>query len=153
METIEANVQAFRSNIDITPDDDLDQVILKAERAEFMEETKLDSLYPDLDFSVSVPGRYPILYEHIRVHQYYLGLEQQRDIRFEEAVRSWVENVYLPAIEDIRQARVLTEFPGRTATDLYLWLKKNASRITEAKGCSGWLQHLAIVLQQFNSRK
>ncbi len=153
METIEASVQAFRANIEINPEDDLDQVILKAERAEFMDETNLDSLYPDLDFSVSVPGRYPILYEHIRVHQYYMGLEQQRDIGFEEAVRSWVENVYLPAVEDIRQARVLTEFPGRTATDLYLWLKQNAARISEVKGCSGWVYQLIIVIRHFITRK
>ena len=153
METIEANVQSFRANIDINPEDDLDEVILKAERAEFLEETGLDSLYPTLDFSVSVPGRYPTLYEHIRVHQYYLGLEQQRDIAFEEAVRSWVEKVYLPAIEDIRRARVLIDFPGRTATDLYLWLKQNAARISEASCCSGWLQHVVIVLYQFLKRK
>lgn len=153
METIEANVQAFRANVDISPEDDLDAVIIKAERAEFFEETKLDTLFPELDFSVSVPGRYPVLFEHIRVHQYYLGLEQLRDIPFEEAVCSWVENVYLPAIADIRKARVLIDFPGRTETDLYLWLKKNAARISEAQGCGGWLYHVWMVVLQFLRRK
>ncbi len=153
MDTIEAFVQEFRTNIDITPDDDYDRVILKAERAEFLEQTHLDRLFPDLDFSVSVPGRYPVLFEHIRVHQYFMGLEQKRDIPFDEAVCSWVENVYLPAIADIRRARVLVDFPGRTETDLYLWLKQNAARISPARGCSGWLRQMYIVIHHFITRK
>jgi len=153
METIEANVQEFRANIEISPEDDLDQVLLKTERAEFMEKTELGSLFPDLDFSVSVPGRYPVLYEHIRVHQYYMGLEQQRDIiPFDEAVCSWVENVYLPAIADIRRAKVLMDFPARTETDLYLWLKENATRISDAKGCSGWIYHFVNNLNHLSNR-
>jgi len=153
MERIDANVQEFRTNIHITPEDDLEEVILKAERAEFMEQTRLDAFFSDLDFSVSLPGRYPILYEHIRVHQYYLGLEQQRDIPFEEAVCSWVENVYLPAIADIRRARVLMEFPGRTETDLYLWLKENAALLSDAKGCSGWIVQFYLVVRKIFNRE
>ena len=138
-ETIEANVSVLNSKIEIDRKDDLKEVIIKAERAEFLEQTKLDSMYPDLDFSVSIPGKYPVLYEHIRVHQYYLGLELKRDIGFSEAVRSWVENVYSPVIHDIRSVKVLIDFPGRTEADLYLWLKENASSLSPSIGCSGWI--------------
>ena len=65
---------------DITPD----QLILKAEYAEFLERTNLDKLRPEADLTITAPGKYEDLCEHIQVHQYFMGLDQKRDIPFEE---------------------------------------------------------------------
>lgn len=124
-ETIEAFVSEFRTNVEITPDDDIRDVILKAEHQELMEDTGLDEFSPDLEFQVTMPGRYREILEHIQVHRYFLGLDYQRDVSFEEAVKSWVDQVYVPAVKVIRDLEILKNFPGRTETDLYLWLKKH----------------------------
>lgn len=124
-ETIEAYVNEFRTQVDISPDDKIQDVILKAECAELMGDTKLNSVRSDIDFSVTVCGRYKELYEHISVHRYYMGIEQGRSISEEEAAASWTTNVYLPVVEVIREMNILEDFPDRTETDLYLWLKKH----------------------------
>ena len=133
--TIEANVSEFRTNFEIKPDDDLEDLILKTERAELFDEMGLERFSPDFDFEVTEPGGYKELFEHITVHHYYLGLEQQRDIPIERAVNSWVKNIYCPVIRAIRQLGILRDFPDRTESDLYLWLKKHQ---VELAGALGW---------------
>jgi hypothetical protein len=123
--TIEAYVKEFRTNIDLEPDDDIQDVVLKAERVELMEDTQLDKIRPDVEIRVTLPGRYHEVREHIEVHRYFKGVEEEREIPFEEAAASWVDSVYCPAVKAIREYDLLKDFPGRTETDLYLWLKKH----------------------------
>jgi hypothetical protein len=37
-------------------------------------------------------------------------------------VRSWYENVYTPVVNAIREYDLMSQFPGRTEADLYLWI-------------------------------
>ncbi|NIN69700.1 MAG: transcriptional regulator, partial [Anaerolineae bacterium] len=69
----------------------------------FLEHTRLDKLRPEADLSLTVPGRYGTLEEHIEVHRYFMGLEQQREIPYEEAVTHWYDTVYLPVVEVIQE--------------------------------------------------
>lgn len=124
-ETIEAYVKEFRTDIDLEPDDDIQDVVLKAEWKELMADTQLYWVRPEVDIKVTLPGRYDEVKEHIAVHRYYMGQERGEEIPIEEASASWVDNVYLPAVEAIREQKLLEDFPGRTETDLYLWLKKH----------------------------
>ena len=71
---------------------------------------------------ITVPDGYSRMLEHIAVHGYFMGLDQQRDIPEEEAVAHWYGTVYLPIVEVIRERGILEEFPGRTEGDLYLWV-------------------------------
>ena len=71
---------------------------------------------------MTVPGQYRILEKHIDLHRFLLGLEQQREIPYEEAVVNWYDEVYLVVTAAVREQNILKEFPGRTETDLYLWL-------------------------------
>ncbi|MEJ5225977.1 MAG: hypothetical protein WHV44_16075, partial [Anaerolineales bacterium] len=128
-ETIEAHVIEVRSDVPLTPDLKPDDLILKAEYAEFLETTQLPKLRPGANLEVSVPGQYQKLLEHIEVHRYYMGLDLQRDISYEEAVAHWYDHVYLPLVEIIRERGVLRWFPGRTETDLYLWLSENRAAL------------------------
>jgi hypothetical protein len=63
--------------------------------------------------------------EHINVHRYFLGINNNRPASWEEAVVSWYDNVYMPLIGLIRKYDVLEHFPGRTEADLYAWLVKH----------------------------
>ena len=133
-DSIEANVTEYQSKVVLTPEDDIDDILIKAEQTELLKNTKLDEIRPDLEFEITVPGRNRELFEHIIVHKYYLGIERGRDVSMEEAVNSWVENVYLPVIMVIREKGILRDFPDRTETDLYLWLKKHQLELADSLG-------------------
>lgn len=148
MDFIEAYVTEYSSQVELSPDDDYYNVIMKAEYAELMDQTGLDRLRPDIDFTVTVPGRYHEIYEHIVVHRFYLGQENGREIALDEAVTSWVDNIYLPVIRLIRQRGVLRDFPNRTETDLYLWLKKYQAELTERLGWQVEIEQTAADLSQ-----
>jgi nucleotide-binding universal stress UspA family protein len=122
---IEAYVIEIHTKVPLSPDVQADDLILKAEYADFLERTLLDELRPGADLSVTVPGQYQILEEHIEVHRYFMGLEQQKEIPYEEAVGHWYDKVYLPVVQVVRERGILRDFPGRTETDLYLWVSEH----------------------------
>jgi hypothetical protein len=57
-EFIEAHVIEVNTSIPITPDLQPDDLIIKAEYAEFLEKTEIKNLFPNVDLSVTVPGQY-----------------------------------------------------------------------------------------------
>jgi nucleotide-binding universal stress UspA family protein len=132
--SIEAYVTEIPSKVPLSPSDDVEDVILKAELAQFLEDTRLDELRPDVDLRVTLPGRIRELREHIAVHRYYMGQEQSREIPFEEATLHWVDEVYEPAVHTIRQLGLLRDFPNRTEADIYLWLMKHRSELEHELG-------------------
>jgi hypothetical protein len=125
--SIQAYVKEFRTDIDLEQEDNIEDVVLKAEWAELMADTALDVNRPDVEIRVTIPGRYAEIREHIEVHRYYLNenLSEDEELSLEEASLSWLDNVYCPAVKAIREHNSLKDFPGRTETDLYLWLKKH----------------------------
>lgn len=131
---IEAWITVVDTPVPLSPDVKPDELIIKAEYADFLRQTKLNESRPDARIELTEPGRYHQLLEHIQVHHYYLGLEQQRDIPFGEAVDSWYDNVYLPDVTHIRDSGVLKEFPNRTETDLYMWITYHRDRLRERYG-------------------
>jgi len=120
--TIEAYVIEFKSSVPIDKDDNLDDILLKYERARFFEKTHLDQIRPEQNVVFTEPGRYRLVKEHIAFHKYLKETECSCEIPYEEAVGSWYDNVYLPIVELICQQNVLQNFPGRTEADLYAWL-------------------------------
>ena len=132
--SIQAYVTEVHTRVPLTPEVQPDDLILKAEYAGFLERTRIDKWCPDADFTVTAPGQYATLEEHIDVHRYYMGLDLQRDIPYEEAVVHWYEHVYLPIIHIIRRHNLLREFPNRTGADLYLWLSEHRKALKTALG-------------------
>ena len=78
--------------------------------------------------------RYKHLEEHISVHRYYLGLESKAEVAWTAAAGSWHDNVYLPVVQIIRERQVLNQFPGRTETDLYLWIMEHRYYLSQEYG-------------------
>lgn len=132
--TIEAYVTEIDAKVRLSPEDQLDDIILKAEQAEFLEHTQVDKLRPEASFEMSCCGRFDQLSEHISVHRYFMGIEQDREIPYEEAVAHWVDHVYMPVVQLIREQGILRDFPGRTEADLYLWLMKHRTELAEVLG-------------------
>lgn len=130
---IQAYVTEVQTKVPLTPDVRPDDLILKAEYAEFLEHTRLDEHHPELDLCVTAPGKYRALAEHIEVHRYYMGQELRREVALPEAAAHWYDAVYLPLVETIHQFGLLRDFPERTETDLYLWLGEHSA------GLRAWL--------------
>jgi len=133
-EFIDAEVIEVQTRVPVGPDLDADDLEIKGEYAEFLERTSLDRLRPEQKVEFTVGGGYRRLLEHIAVHRYFMGLEQQRFISEEEAVCDWYDNLYLPLVRIIRQKGILGEFPGRTEADLYLWIMDHQHFLRERFG-------------------
>ena len=58
-----------------------------------------------------------------------MGLDQKREIPFDEAVTHWYDTIYALVIEVIRKGDILSEFPGRTHADLYLWILRHRAEL------------------------
>ncbi|BDG17179.1 DUF4032 domain-containing protein [Thermus brockianus] len=120
---IDAYVIALDVPVPVEAKDTLKDLILKAEYAHFLEKTRLKELVPEAeDILFSTLGRYDILLDHIATRRYFKGLEEGREVSWEEAVVDWYQNLYKPTLEAIRKLGLLAEFPGRTEADLYLWI-------------------------------
>lgn len=120
--TIEAYVIEYKTSVPIDQQDNLDDILMKTERTEFFEETRLDTLRPGHNLLFTEPGRYRLVKEHIAFHKYLKEIETGHEIPYEEAVGSWYDHVYMPLIDLIRERDVLSYFPDRTEADLYAWL-------------------------------
>ncbi len=110
----------------------VDNLILEQERQEFEARTQLTELRPESQVSLTTPGLYDKLLEHIDVHRWYLGEQKKQEIVFSEAVLSWYDNFYLPLVELIRAQNILGAFPGRTESDLYVWILEHQSYLERA---------------------
>lgn len=131
---IEAVVTEVRTRVPLSPDVQPDELIVKAEYADFLEYTRLDQLRPGCDLSVSVPGQYAKLENHIEAHRYFMETEQEREVPFEEAACDWYDQAYLPVVRSFREKDLLRDFPGRTETDLYLWVSEYQLALREELG-------------------
>jgi hypothetical protein len=131
---IQAFVTEVKSRVPLTPTLQPDQLIIKAEHANFLELTQIDNLRPDADLSITIPGGYPILEEHISVHRYFMGIDQDRPIPYHEAVTHWYDEVYTPIVDIIRERAILKYFPHRTEADLYLWLARHRADLERYLG-------------------
>lgn len=122
METIEAYVTEVKSKVPVPSTLTYDELILKTAYVDFLEDTQIDQILPEIDFSLHLVENYPLLKEHITVHQYYMGIENDRPISFEEAVLDWYETLYSPVVASIESSGLHHAFRDLTLTDLYLWL-------------------------------
>jgi hypothetical protein len=103
----------------------VDELFCREAHAAFLEETDLERLRPDVDIRLTVAGGYAELLEEIEVYQLILTGVDRREIQLDEAVDLWCDLRYAPIVALIREQHVLADFPGRTETDLFLWLCRN----------------------------
>jgi hypothetical protein len=121
-EFIDAEVRECRVKVPIAPDLRPEDLEVLGARVDFLERTGLDRLRPGAVVSVTIPDGYSRILEHIAVHRYFMGVDEQRDIGQDEAVAHWHDHVYSPIVRVMRERGILTEFPDRTEGDLYIWI-------------------------------
>jgi hypothetical protein len=121
-EFIEAEVRECKVKVPVGPDLRPEDLEILGARVEFLERTGLDRVRPGSVIDVTIPDAYGRMIEHIAVHRYFMGLDEQREILEEEAVGHWYDSVYLPVVSVIRTRGILREFPGKTEGDLYIWI-------------------------------
>jgi hypothetical protein len=128
VEIIDAEVTSLSSNITIDPGmtaDELRAALIADEKKIFYEKTGYGELTGDDSLDFTTPGRYDVIYNHILVHKYFLNQGQNTEISFSEALVSWYRNVYSPIINIIKEEWLLLNFPGSSASDLYVWIVKH----------------------------
>lgn len=121
-EFIDAEVRECSVRVPVRSDLQPDELEILGEKVMFLERTALDKLRPQSEIDTTILGGYERMLEHIAVHRYFMGLNWRRDIGDEEAVLHWHDSVYTLLVKAIRSAGVLDKFPGKTETDLYLWV-------------------------------
>ncbi len=134
MTHIEAYVSECKTTVPLSPDDQPDDLIVKAEYADFLKQTHLNEIRPEADLQVTVPGQYWELATHLEAHHFLLSQEQEGEISYEESIGNWYDNVYWPAVQDIQERGILRDFPGRTETDLYLWIFRHQHLLKKKLG-------------------
>ncbi len=131
--SIEAHVLEFLTPVPLGADASLEDVLRKEGLADFLEATGLVPSSPD-ELRVTHPGDYAEMLEHVAVHRYFLGRELGRCVPWDEAVRSWYGTFFRPMTETIRASGILTDFPGRTEADLYLFTARHLHALRERWG-------------------
>lgn len=121
-EFIDAEVRECSTRVNITPDLKPEDLEILHSKVDFLEATELDRIRPGANIKLTIPDGFERMLEHIAVHRYFMGLDQQRDISDGEAVAHWYDTVYLPIVQVIRESGILEEFPSKTEGDLYLWV-------------------------------
>lgn len=132
--SIEARVIEFKTDIKLTPDVQPDDLIIKAEYVEFLDVTRIHEARPNVDLSVTTCCQYDKLMDEIYISQYLLQEEQKRDVSLQDAAASWYDTTYIPLAEAIRDRGLLHWFPGRTITDLYIWIAENRAALEKEQG-------------------
>jgi len=112
--SIEARVIEVRTDVPLTPDIQPDDLIVKAEYAQFINDTQIMDLRPNVDLSVTIPGQYEILLAQIHLQKFVLVEDQKLNASLQDAVVDWYDNIYIPLAETIRDRGLLRWFPDRT---------------------------------------
>jgi len=134
MKSIEAEVINYQATVPIDKSLSIADLIIKKEYTDFLRQTRLHELRPQQSISFTRPGRYATLLEHIDKRRYFLGLELQRDIPYDEAVESWYDGLYRPLLSIFEEEDLLSRFPQRTAADLYVWVTNHMHLLREHFG-------------------
>jgi len=125
---VDAEVSSLNAELRLRPGmtlEELKREVLRFEKAKFYASTNFGKLTGDDALDFTSPGRYDEIIEHILVHKYYVNQGRAVEIPFEEALFSWYENLYRPIAVEIEEQGLLARFPGRTASDLYVFIVRH----------------------------
>ena len=125
---IDAEVTEFITDISITSNMDPKEIFILTEREKFLNVTGLKQNRPEIKIRITVPGQYDFLISQINKLMVQLNENKKADEKlntFKETSLIWYDNIYLPAIEIIKNYGILEKFPNRTKTDLYIWINEH----------------------------
>jgi uncharacterized ParB-like nuclease family protein len=129
--TIEAWVSEFPTPVGLSPEADIDELLIKSERVDFLTKIGQPSLTGMSEIVFTCPDCYGDLIEMIETYRQGLVEADENPVSFEVALSAWYEEVYGPAIELIRKNNLLARFSNRTEADLFIWTWKNSKVLEE----------------------
>lgn len=132
--TISAYVTEVKTRVELSVDDDPDEIICKARYVDFLAETDLDKIRPQANLLLTFCNQYDVLRRQIETRRHILTEERGQDVPMGELVADWYDRVYLPVVELIREQGLLRNFPRRTEADLYLLFSERRAELEEALG-------------------
>ncbi|NJN44332.1 MAG: ParB N-terminal domain-containing protein [Anaerolineae bacterium] len=145
-ETIQAHVTEIQTRVPLSPEDQPDDLIRKAEFTAFLETTHLDETRPNADLQTTVPGSYRLLLREIAEERARLSKNQSVDTPWSHAAARWFDKTYSPIIKVIREKGLPHDFPNRTETDLYVWFNRKRDELTDQLG---WQVPSGLLLRIF----
>jgi nucleotide-binding universal stress UspA family protein len=151
--TIQAHVIEIQTDVPLTPNIQLDELIVKAEYADFLEQTGLNKSQEPIDLKITIPGGYQKLLDEISVRRRQLEEEHRREHSIEDAAESWYLEIYLPFAEAVRERGMMRWFPDRTITDLYVWMSEHRGELERELGWSIRPEVAAGAVIQTKSRR
>ncbi len=121
---IDAEITELATDATLPPDIEIIDLIHIEQQRLLLADTELADLEPAPDLRVSRPAGYAKLRESISSHGYRL-IQQRGELLSRAAVADdWYHGVYLPTVEAMKSADLMTAFPHSTEADLYLWLER-----------------------------
>jgi len=131
LETIVANVTKFTTPFEIEADGDFDQMLVEAERSDFLNQVG-EANAPVADkIALNCAGCYRDLAGQIEAYRVGMEAKESRSLTADEAFPAWYEEVYSTAVKAIREEGLLDLFPERTEADLFIWSWQNGQALEE----------------------
>jgi hypothetical protein len=146
MPTIEAHVWAFPVEIEINVEDTLDALLIRFGERAFFEKTGLNKRHPNHNIRFTSAGRYTELLAQIEDLGDKLAIIDGQKMPYYDAVDAWFEMIYLPTIQIIRDSTLLNDFPGRSESDLFVWMSGHRDGLQLKYGTYENLAVLAAIL-------
>lgn len=131
---IQAHVIEIQTDVPLTPDVQPDELIVKAEYADFLEQTGLNRIREQAELRTTIPGGYQKLLDEISAYRSRIEEQDHRDSSLQEAAQGWRHEIYLPFAEAVRERGMMRWFPDRTVTDLYVWMAKHRNELEKELG-------------------
>jgi uncharacterized ParB-like nuclease family protein len=130
-ETIEAYVCEYPTSHGLSPEADIDELLIKSEQVDFLERIGRASPPAVREIVFTCPDCYSELVDMIETYRQGLEEANRKPVSFEGAVSAWYEEVYGPCIEIIQKNSLLDRFSNRTEADLFVWAWKNNKVLEE----------------------
>ncbi|MCA9925872.1 MAG: hypothetical protein KC419_03725 [Anaerolineales bacterium] len=146
MATVEAHVWQFPDDITFESDAILEDVMILLGERHFQEKTALDQRIPNHGIQFTSPGNYTELLAQVESLRDTLALIDGEKMSYYDAVDAWYEMIYLPTIEVIKDSTLLSDFPGRTEADLFVWMSKHRDDLQQKYGDYNSLDDLARLM-------
>ncbi|UCH58248.1 MAG: ParB N-terminal domain-containing protein [Anaerolineales bacterium] len=131
LKKIEAYVCEFPTPVGLSPEADIDEVLIKSEQVNFL--GRIGGAAPPAvrEIAFTCPDCYGDLVEMIETYRHGLDETNENPVTFEDAVSAWYEEVYGPCLEIIQNNDLLAQFSSRTEADLFIWAWKNNKILEE----------------------
>ena len=151
--TIQAHVIEIQTDSPLTPDLQPAELIVKAEYANFLEQTGLNRSKEPIDLKITIPGGFQKLLDEISVYRHHMEEKHQREYSLRDAAESWYREMYLPFAEAVRERGMMRWFPDRTITDLYVWMAEHRQELEKELGWTIRPEAAAEAVIQTKSRR